>query len=406
MSKVRILDSGSRLPYPSTPERAALMVFLFVLGAYAYFFNGGGWNQNAQFALTRSLVERGSFEISGYPGTEDVGYIDGRIYANKLPGPSFIAAIPYAVLYGVERAAGIDPSTRVPLQLNAYLCTLFVCGIPGALVGAVLVLYGARIAERGAGFASVVALVVCFGTPLFAYSTVFYRHVLVGALLLIAFFMSSREIDRPIAAGVASGVAGLSSYLAMPVLILLLVRIGLMRNWGRAVRFVMGGAPFAVILVWYQIATTSSLFTITAAQNEQFTTEGAFLGFLSLPRPDVLFAILFGEHRGLLFLSPVLLLLLAGLWRMAENRRWISLIVAGGTIVWLLLFNASFNGWHGGWSIGPRYLSEGIPLAAVALMLSLFLATATPPAASAQVNLIGNGGFEQGFYSADVGMVG
>ena len=31
---------------------------------YAYFFQGGGWNQNSQFDAVRSLVERHTLEIT------------------------------------------------------------------------------------------------------------------------------------------------------------------------------------------------------------------------------------------------------------------------------------------------------------------------------------------------------
>ena len=343
-------------------------MFVFVAVAYVYFFNGGGWNQNAQFALTRAIVERGSFDITGYRGTEDVGYVEGRIYANKLPGPSLIATVPYSILYHGERLLGLDPVSPVLLSLNGYACTVIVCAIPGALVGMSLFLYGVVVARRKAGFAATVALLVCFGTPLFAYSTVFFRHVPTGAFLLLAFLLGSREVGRPVAAGAFAGLAGLSSYLAMPVILFLAIRAAWQSGWRSAARFLGGGLPFALVLGWYQLATTSSLLTITAAENERFTTEGAFLGFLGLPSPGVLVRILFSEHRGLLFLSPLLLLVVIGLWRLASERKMADLLVVAGSIVWLLAFNASFNGWHGGWAIGPRYLVEGIPVAAVALL--------------------------------------
>src|SRR6185436_720247 len=35
-------------------------LFFLVFVTYAYFFNGGGWNQNAHFDLTRAIVEQRS----------------------------------------------------------------------------------------------------------------------------------------------------------------------------------------------------------------------------------------------------------------------------------------------------------------------------------------------------------
>ena len=46
-----------RLWRPATP------LFALVLGAYAYFYQAGGWNQNARFDLVRALVEQGTLTI-------------------------------------------------------------------------------------------------------------------------------------------------------------------------------------------------------------------------------------------------------------------------------------------------------------------------------------------------------
>ena len=43
----------------------------WVLGAglllsYAYFYQGGGWNQNSRFALVRAMTERDTLQIDAY----------------------------------------------------------------------------------------------------------------------------------------------------------------------------------------------------------------------------------------------------------------------------------------------------------------------------------------------------
>ncbi len=136
--------------------------------AFAWFHQGGQWNQNARFALVRAIVEEGSFFIDSHlvylpsssdgglrraevergefelqgttyslgwrqpggalvpisgtasPGATvidagissvsgDIAYYDGRFHPNKAPGPSFIAVPAYFALYHVERAAGHEP---------------------------------------------------------------------------------------------------------------------------------------------------------------------------------------------------------------------------------------------------------------------------------------------------------
>ena len=71
-------------------RRIAAGLFFLAFVTYAYFFNGGGWNQNAHFDLTRAVVEHCSIRIDPYESnTGDKSY--GRqsyLFANKPPGAS------------------------------------------------------------------------------------------------------------------------------------------------------------------------------------------------------------------------------------------------------------------------------------------------------------------------------
>src|SRR5713226_8927523 len=81
-------------------RRISIWLALLTFATYAYFFAGGGWNQNAQFDLTRAIVERHTFAIDAYAGnTGDVSFANGHIYANKAPALAWLAAIPYAALH-------------------------------------------------------------------------------------------------------------------------------------------------------------------------------------------------------------------------------------------------------------------------------------------------------------------
>jgi hypothetical protein len=111
-------------------------LFLLVFITYAYFFNGGGWNQNAHFDLTRAIVERRSIRIDAYAdntGDTSVGR-HNHVFANKPPGASFLGAIPYAPVYAIERFAHADVSGWLTTIVNLYLLTMLVCGVCGALI--------------------------------------------------------------------------------------------------------------------------------------------------------------------------------------------------------------------------------------------------------------------------------
>ncbi|HSN69758.1 MAG TPA: hypothetical protein VLV48_10965, partial [Thermoanaerobaculia bacterium] len=72
-------------------------------------------------------------------------------------------------------------------------------------------------------------------------------------------------------------------------------------------------------------------------------------------------------YRGLFWVAPVLLLAFAGIAR-SWRRSAIETATACATAVYFVLANASFNGWEGGFSFGPRYLIPAIPFLALLLL--------------------------------------
>src|SRR5437773_386708 len=47
-------------------RRLELLLFLATFFAFAYFNQGGGWNQNSRFAEVRAMVEEGRFDIDDF----------------------------------------------------------------------------------------------------------------------------------------------------------------------------------------------------------------------------------------------------------------------------------------------------------------------------------------------------
>ena len=92
-------------------RRALILIFCTFTLCYAYFFQGGGYNQNSHFDTVRALVERGTTEITAYAdNTGDIGVVKGRVYSNKPPGLAFLGAPLYFVAYRLERGLGLDPA--------------------------------------------------------------------------------------------------------------------------------------------------------------------------------------------------------------------------------------------------------------------------------------------------------
>ncbi len=176
-------------PKMSRHQRIELLLFIACFFAFAYFNQGGGWNQNARFAEVRAMVEEGRFAIDDFlvyehdpngddllripvenaeysllgkrfrlcwvdmewtlfpvgdrplgEGVEkanmvegcssgDIGYVPwtGHFHPNKPPGTSFLALPGYWVIWHVERWLGINPDRWWTLDLNAWLTS--VCSV-------------------------------------------------------------------------------------------------------------------------------------------------------------------------------------------------------------------------------------------------------------------------------------
>ena len=324
------------MPTTQDDKRIAEWLFLLTFFAAAYFYAGAGWNQNATFDLTRAMVERHTFAIDAYAGnTGDVSYANGRVYANKAPALSFLAAVPYFVV----RGAG--------LTVASYLCTLFTCGIFFALIPAILY----RVArDRGIDplWAATLALTVAFATELLPYSTLLMVAVPSGSLMLIA--LTGR---RAWLAGFAAALAAGMNYLCAPALVV----IALARGRRTLAQFVAGALPPIIGLAWYQYICFGGFFTNAVAKTDpRFLQKGALFG---LPSLDALYGITISPYRGLFFFAPVLLLALIFLFKEPAALA-ISLV--------FFAFNLCFINWEAGFALGARYLVPLIPLLGLALM--------------------------------------
>ena len=418
------------------PRRTQLLLFLACFFAFAYFNQGGGWNQNSRFAEVRAMAEEGRFAIDdflvylGDPATNDlrrepldhaeydadgkrhalcwvdaewtffpisgkpaktpgiveepmhmvcasgdVAYVPktGHFHPNKPPGTSFLALPAYWIIWKIERAAGMSPDHWWTLTLNAWLTTIFSVGLLSAL-GCVLFF---RLACDLSGGENVPALLatfaLAFGTTFFPFGTILFDHNLT-AVLLIASFYWLRHTERPALAGFCAGFAVVTNYVAGGAVIALglyALLAGRVR-WRRAIVFSLGGLLPAALLGWYHYVNFGSPFALNNDfQNPLFKDPGGSLGMFSTPNAYVGALLLVSPYRGVFFLAPILLLGAWGLIRWLREKTFVAearLCIA--IFGFFLLVNMSFNGYHGGFSAGPRYLVPGLPFLALPLTLA------------------------------------
>jgi hypothetical protein len=403
-------------------RRIAWTLALVLFGTYAYFVPAPAWNQNSRFALTRALVERQSTIIDpDHETTGDKSFRDGHFYCDKAPGASVLAALPYAIAYGIGRIVGADPPevTVIPLdprdvaagrtptpeerkpgdrlqynrshRLGLYLAGLFSVGLVSVL--GTLALWLLVVRRYGVAIASACALTYGLATPALPYSTALYGHQLCGALLSIAFVgtvaTESTTSRIGVVVGLAAGYAVATEYTAV-VPAALVALLYLRRHGLRACGpLALGALPSVVLLaVYHTVAFGHPLSTGYDWVWLPEFAEGMRVRYgIGRPSGGVLLAILFGSYRGLFYLAPVLLLAAWGLVREAWRPTLVdreAMLVAIACCAWFLLLNAGYYMWDGGASIGPRHV---VPMLGL-LALGLPIARRTVPSAFAVLAIV------------------
>jgi len=140
-------------------------------------------------------------------------------------------------------------------------------------------------------------------------------------------------------------------------------------GWGPFCRalacFLVGPVTVGALLAWYNLAHFGSILG-----GEQYlgTLHGlmhAEAGSWKLNFIPGLYGLLFSANRGLVVFTPVVLVALVGADRAWRERRCLALqwvtLAAGAT----LLVYGFYSVWWGGWTYGPRYACDALPLLAV-----------------------------------------
>jgi len=436
-------------------QRLELLLFAACFFAFAYFHQGGGWNQNCRFAEVRAMVEEGRFAIDDFlvykldparPGADhfvrlpldhaeytwqgeryrvswvdqdwtyfpvnetpmapevkkaalieqcssgDVGYVPGpgQFHPNKPPGTSFLAYPGYWVIYHVERLLHLDPDDGWTLTVNSWLMSVCSVGLVSAL-GCVLVFRLGRDFAGGATLpAALATLAFAFGSTFFPFGTIFFDHNLTASFLLASFYALWRAKQRADAgvfetrlfliAGLCSGVAAITNYIAAPagaavaLYALLATRPSQARgwNWKGAIWFSIGVMPLLALLLWYNVVNFGSPFKLaTDFQNPLFKDTTAFLGMFNWPSAYVAGLITVSPYRGLFCLAPVLAMGCYGIvvW-LSEKKLVAEARLCLAVFGFFFVVNVCFNGYHAGFSAGPRYLVPGLPFLALPLVVA------------------------------------
>ena len=378
------------------PHGVALALFVLVWlscvwsGSFALNPN----NATRLFAAL-ALVERGEARIDRYHTlTIDKAQFAGadgmHYYMDKAPGMTLMA-LPALGAAQVATGTRLDDQVSdianprlIPfLALRLRLVVATTTAILTALAAVLLLDLGTGITgSPAAGLFA--ALGYALGSVVWGWSTTLFGHAPVAALLLIATWAvwrgtsSDRDLERwryPVLAGAALGWAAVIEFPAA----LGGIAIGLWairRTQGlawpvrrRLYLFALGATAVAGLpLVGYDLLAFGTPFKLGYQGVVGFGGMRQGLFGLTWPKPWVLLQILFGTRRGLVWVAPVLVLGVIGLWRMIRARKTRDLGLLAVTVIAIVLsVNAAYAYWDGGASMGPRHSVPAIPFLALGL---------------------------------------
>jgi hypothetical protein len=347
--------------------RAASLAALALFAcASAYTVQGVGFNQNAHYALVRSLAD-GTPTIDRYRETTlDVAYYRGHYYAAKAPGLAFVDLPLYVALRGVgiAHAAASNAPTRTDIA------TVWLIGLWSALLPAlVLLVLVTRVAEELApGFGVAAAATLAGATLLLPFSELLFAHSL-SALFGFASFALIWKRRAPGLAGLLGGLAICVEY-PLALAAILLCAYAARQGARRAVEYAAGAAVGLVPLALYDWWAFGSPTHLSYRDALSVTGSGvanrAGLFGVGAPSAHVLGELLFSSI-GLLVITPVVALSVLGLFLLWRDGRRLEAALVAALAVAFLVYNAGYETPFGGASPGPRFVVPMLPFLELAL---------------------------------------
>lgn len=367
--------------------RTRLLLFALVWLSCVWF---GSWSLNPNNATRMfagmALVEHGNARIDGFQAlTIDKAEFGGHFYMDKAPGMTLLS-LPAMAL--ADRIAG--PVEDIPptiydarfehvMTIRLRLAVAMVSAVLAALAALAMHDLGYRLTGNASG-ALVASLGFALGTPVWGWSTTLFGHAPVAALFVIAVWALWRAAEQGVGGGRTLRFAAIGgAVLGLAVLIEFEAALagsaialwGAMRLWRTDRRATMvaalaGLATLLVPFVTYNMIAFGTPFRLGYQGVVGFAGMDQGLFGLTSPKPAVLWKILFGLRRGLLWVAPILIPAAIGLWLLAKKHRGLALLLAAAALA-VLLVNAAYVYWDGGHSTGPRHSVPALGLIAIGL---------------------------------------
>ncbi|HST32561.1 MAG TPA: hypothetical protein VLJ80_03465 [Solirubrobacteraceae bacterium] len=355
-------------------KRFALLAILLVGIAYATMIQSFSWNQTSHYDLIRSLNVETTNIDRFQENTGDKVFYKGHWYSARAPGLALFALPFYDTLKGLDS----EKWTRSSEALRGEDEMVYLIGLWGnVLPGLLLLLLVWRVADRfEPGYGAAAAVALGLGTMVLPLSTLLFSHVFSAFLGFAAFALMLRERDGPPApsllalAGLAIGYAVGSEYplffVGAVLGLYLLSRRDALNVRGvltRAGAYIGGGVVGIVPLLLYNHYAFHSWTHL--AYSDVPRQQKGFFG-IDLPSLKVLATLLF-DSRGLLTISPVLIMGAIGAVLLYRRGKRAEALTIGGVCLCYVGYNSGYYLPFGGGFMGPRFLTTMLPFLAVPL---------------------------------------
>jgi len=252
--------------------------------------------------------------------------------------------------------------------------TLGTVGLAAAIVSAAII----HLAMRW-GTGLIAAAVISIGsiacTYQLVYATLYYGHVVAGALVLLSFAITVRPnvgLFGMFVAGLLAGLAISVEYTAAlfsawVVLVGIATRIGIRRKKSLLPigSFVAGHIAPLGLLAYYHQQVTGSPFRVpyTLESNDLFSYHREGMGIpIAFPTSEATIGLLVGPTTGLLWYAFIVVASVPGIYLLARHQGKVAATLICLTFASLCVVIAGFPTWHGGLSTGPRLLLPALPL--------------------------------------------
>jgi hypothetical protein len=361
-------------------KRLALAAVVLVGLSFAVMIQSFSWNQSSHYDLIRALNNEETTIDRYQANTGDKVFYKGHYYSARAPGLALFSMPFYDVLNDLGAESWTDRHVAPPNHPGdemIYLVGLWGNVLPGLLLVLLVWLVADRF-EPGYGIAT--AVVVGLGTMVLPLSTLLFSHVFTTFLAFAAFWLMLRERAGPPSmvllglAGLAMGYAFSSEYPTFFAAVVLglfmlsrrdaLTPLGVARRGGA---YVAGGLVGIVPLLLYNHYAFHSWTHLAYSDVPQ--QQKGFFG-IGAPSLRVLVTLLL-DSRGLLTISPVLIMGAVGTVLLYRRGRRAEALTITGICACYLLYNSGYYLPFGGGFMGPRFLDTLLPFLGFPIALAL-----------------------------------